>query len=207
MGVNKMKQNNIILTILLLTLIAVAIFAIFVFKKDNSNTNVVPYEENAQYISKNTVQKDICLTSFSTNITYPDENRTHNIQVVCKALNALTLKNGETFSFNNSLGPINEYQGYIESTGFDSEGKIIKIIGGGICQVSSTLYNCALNCNMEIVERHEHSAPVDYVPQGKDATILYDTVDLKFKNTTNRDITIKAYCKNDKVTIEFWAKE
>ncbi|MBR5227799.1 MAG: VanW family protein [Clostridia bacterium] len=202
-----MNKNNIILTIILIILIAVAIFAIYTFKGSANISRVNPYEEAYKHIVPNKEEKNICLTSFSTKITYPDENRTHNIKTGCKYLNGLVIYQGDTFSFNEALGPFNEYQGYIESTGFNSEGEIIKIVGGGICQVSSTLYNCALNYNLEIVERHAHSAPVDYVPQGKDATILYDTVDLKFKNTTNKEITIKSYFKDESITVEFWTKE
>lgn len=205
-----MEQKNTVLTILLILLISLAVFAVIWSnktsfqkgKKLSNNTNKV-YEEINNKADRNSA-KDTCVASFATCITYPDEKRTHNVIICCNYLNNTIINADQTFSFNETLGPFSEEQGYTESTGFDSEGKIIKIIGGGICQVSSTLYNVALNAEFDIVERNEHSAPVDYVAQGKDATICYPYVDLKFKNTTTSDITIKANCDGKTVTVEFW---
>lgn len=213
-----MEQKNTVLTILLILLIALAVFAVIWFNKNNANKNEYGsnsknniYEEinnksktNENSGKDNTTKKDTCIANFTTNITYPDKKRTHNITTCCNYLNGKVIQSGKTFSFNDTLGPFNEDQGYTESTGFDADGKIIKIIGGGICQVSSTLYNVALNAKLEVIERNEHSAPVDYVAQGKDATICYPYVDLKFKNTTSSDITIKANCNGKQVTVEFW---
>lgn len=207
-----MEHKNTILTILLVILIGLAIFAIVRLNKTSANNNKTDqiYEEEAENkVNVKTKQENEpkCIASFTTNITYPDEARTHNITTGCKYLNSIVIKSGDTFSFNESLGPFNEDQGYTQSTGFDSDGKIIKIVGGGICQVSSTLYNTALMANLEIIERNEHSAPVDYVAQGKDATICYPYIDLKFKNTLDEDITIKANCDGKQVTVEFETKK
>ena len=207
-----MKENNLGITIVLFLIILLAIVAIVFFNRDENNnpTTIKPYsEENMWYdLSQSNSNKEktqpICLASFTTNITYSNENRIHNIKTVCEYLNNHVIKSGETFSFNDVLGPFNEEQGYVESTGFDSEGEVIKIIGGGICQVSSTLYNTALIANLQIVERHEHSAPVDYVPKGKDATVCYSEVDLKFKNTTKKDITVKSFCDGKTVKVELY---
>ncbi len=203
-----MEHKNTILTILLVMLISLAIFAVIKLNKthssDKQNSNIYNVENESKIkIEEKKEELPRCIASFTTNITYPNEERTHNITTGCKYLNSVVIKAGETFSFNNTLGPFNEAQGYTESTGFDSDGKIIKIVGGGICQVSSTLYNAALMAKLEIVERNEHSAPVDYVAQGKDATICYPYVDLKFKNTLDSDITIKSNCDGEKVTVEF----
>lgn len=209
--VKEMKENNLGITIVLFLIILLAIVALVFFNRDESNTptNITPYsEENRSYDLSQSNNKEktepICLASFTTSITHSNENRIHNIKTVCEYLNNHVIKSGEIFSFNDVLGPFNEEQGYVESTGFDSKGEIIKIIGGGICQVSSTLYNTALIANLEIVERHEHSAPVDYVPKGKDATVCYSEVDLKFKNTTKKDITVKSYCDGDTVKVELY---
>lgn len=209
-----MERKNNILTILLVLLIALAVFAVIKLKNgntDDSKNNLI-YEEKNSKIDTNTntniatkkAKTDECIASFTTTLTYPDDKRTHNITTCCNWLNGTVIAAGEVFSFNDTLGPFSEEQGYTDSTGFDSDGKIIKIIGGGICQVSSTLYNTALISELEIIERNEHSAPVDYVPQGKDATICYPYVDLKFKNTTNSDITVKAICDGKTVTVELW---
>jgi vancomycin resistance protein YoaR len=96
-----------------------------------------------------------------------------------------------------------EAQGFKKALGFDSNGRKIKVFGGGMCQISSTIYNTALNLNLEILERHPHSRRVYYVPKDKDATVYYDTLDLKFKNNTNYDIKIIATSDNSNVTIKF----
>lgn len=207
-----MKKSNTFLTIALILLIVIAIICTLVFNKPNKplEPNITkPYEEannKIKYVAPEVKEEKICLASFTTNITYPDDARTHNIKTVCNYLNKTIIKSGEVFSFNNTLGPFNEEQGYTQSTGFDANGKIIKIIGGGICQVSSTLYNVALMSDFEIIERNEHSAPVDYVEQGKDATVCFPSVDLKFKNTTKYDLEILSSCDGNKVTVEAWKK-
>lgn len=206
-----MEHKNTVLTILLVILISLAIFAVIKLNNKTSNNKDIinTYnEDNQNKVKVEETEEEFpkCIASFTTNITYPDESRTHNITTCCKYLNSVVIKSGETFSFNETLGPFNEEQGYTESTGFDSNGKIIKIIGGGICQVSSTLYNTALMANLVIVERNEHSAPVDYVAQGKDATICYPYVDLKFKNNLSSDITVKAVCDGKQVTVELETK-
>jgi vancomycin resistance protein YoaR len=88
-----------------------------------------------------------------------------------------------------------------KALGFDSEGNKIQIPGGGICQISSTLYNAVLIAGLEVTERHPHSHRVYYVPQDKDATIFYGTYDLKFINNTDRDIKIETTNDNANVTI------
>lgn len=204
-----MKQKTI--TMILIILIVISIFSVIYFNvllpNQNINNNIIPYVENSNKLNvqKNEQNKTKCIASFTTEIKYPDENRTHNILNACNYLNNCNISKGEIFSFNEVLGPFSEEQGYVQSTGFDAEGKIIKIIGGGICQVSTTLYNAALIANFEIIERNEHSAPVDYVPQGKDATICYPYVDLKFKNTYGSDVFLKAKCDSKTVTIELYA--
>lgn len=86
---------------------------------------------------------------------------------------------------------------------FGKNNKIIKAIGGGNCQVSTTVYNAALGVKgLKITERHEHDRDVAYIKDGKDATIAYDYLDLKFKNTNNFDIKLYAYVKNKKVYVK-----
>ncbi len=98
-------------------------------------------------------------------------------------------------------------QGYKEAVGFDANGNKIKVFGGGMCQISSTLYNAALMANLEITERHPHSRRVYYVPKDKDATIYYGSLDLKFKNNTENDIKIIATNDNVNVTIKLMKLE
>lgn len=141
------------------------------------------------------------IAEFSSNIYDKDENRVHNITLAISKINGVIVKKDEIFSFNHTVGPMGLEQGFKEAIGFDTNGEKIKMPGGGMCQISSTIYNAALIANLEIVERHPHSRRVYYVPKDKDATVYYDTLDFKFKNTTGDDIKIVATNTNSNVTI------
>ena len=95
-----------------------------------------------------------------------------------------------------------ECNGFKKAIGFDSKGRNIKVSGGGLCQISSTLYNTVLLANLEIIERHPHSKRVYYVPKDKDATIAYGVLDFKFKNNKLNDIKIIATNTSSNVTIK-----
>ena len=94
-----------------------------------------------------------------------------------------------------------EKSGFKKATGFDANGKKIKISGGGLCQISSTLYNSALIANFNVTERHPHSRRVYYVPKDKDATIFYGSLDLKFINNSGSKVRIDASATESTVTI------
>ena len=126
-----------------------------------------------------------------------------NIRKAVDILNGTVLHSGEEFSFNNTIGPMGEENGYKKANGFDSNGRIIQIAGAGMCQISSTVYNAALLANLEITERHPHSRRVYYVPQDRDATVYYPDLDLKFINNTPNDIKIYASTDNYTVNIVF----
>ncbi len=147
--------------------------------------------------------KEVEIAKYSTTIYDKEENRIYNIKKTIEILDGTTVKAGETFSFNDTIGPMGEKEGFKKATGFNGNGKKIKIYAGGICQISSTLYNVALISNFEIIERHPHSKRVYYVPKNKDATILYGGADLKFKNTSNNDIKLSSLTDGHEVTIKF----
>lgn len=148
-----------------------------------------------------TKPEEVSLSSYTTSIYDKDQNRVDNITLANSKLNGVIVKKGEEFSFNSTIGPMNEAQGFKKAIGFDSKGKKIKISGGGLCQISSTLYNAVLDANLEVIERHAHSRRVYYVPKDKDATILYGTLDFKFKNNSDSDIKIEATNDSTNVTI------
>lgn len=131
------------------------------------------------------------LATFSTKISQPDPNRQTNITLTCQSLNGIVVKAGETFSFCNTLGPAKPEDGYLKADTFDSDGNTIKAYGGGKCQVSTTLYNAVLACSgLTVVERHEHSGEVYYVPEGMDACVAYGSCDFKFRNDNSFDIKL-----------------
>ncbi len=164
---------------------------------DNASTNDTS-KENANTTSENTsnennTQKTIeeQLSAFSTKIYSNDTSRTKNMEITTSTLDGTIVKNGETFSFCNTVGPATSSKGYLEADIYDHNGNKKKGYGGGNCQVSSTLYNAVLAVsNLTIIERHPHSNHVPYVPNGKDAAVAYGSYDFKFRNDTGNDIKI-----------------
>lgn len=136
------------------------------------------------------------LASFSTKLGGKDTPRSHNISITSSTINETIIKNGEIFSFNEIVGEPSADKGYKEADSFDRDGKTIQTLGGGNCQVSSTIYNVVLQIpELKVTERHAHIKPVHYVAKDKDATVSYGSTDFKFKNNTGSDI--KIYVNSD----------
>lgn len=131
-------------------------------------------------------------------------NRTNNLKIASKAISGTIIKPGQTFSFNNVVGPRTSSRGYKAAPVFSSSTNTEDGIGGGICQVASTMFNCALNANVGIVERHQHSQRVSYVPLGRDAAIYGTVQDFRWKNTTKYPIRVVMTVKNGKITCSFY---
>ncbi len=130
------------------------------------------------------------LASFATKLLDKDKERVKNIKLAAEAINGLTLAPGEVFSFNKTVGPRTEARGFKKALMIVRKKKV-EGYGGGICQVSSTLYNAARDAGLEIVERHQHDKEVGYVELGDDATVSYGSLDLKVKN--NKSIPVKLF--------------
>ena len=131
------------------------------------------------------------------------KERYSNIKLACKTLDGTIVKSGDTFSLWNTLGCPTKEKGYKKAKAFTSDGEIKQSYGGGICQVSTTIYNALLKIDeIKITERHEHSRDVVYIKDGKDAAVSYKSADLKFKNNADYDIKLKASVKNNKVIIK-----
>lgn len=131
-----------------------------------------------------------------TNASSSNDNRISNIRLACQSINCLKLEPGEEFSFNGIVGQRTKAAGY-KKAGVYISGEVGEEIGGGICQVSTTLFNAAVKADLEITERHNHSLPVSYVDNGKDATVNWDSQDFKFVNSTDEPIYIVAYVTDD----------
>lgn len=171
-------------------------------KNDNNTNNATPIvPEKKEQISTTTQPTESQIATYTTTLYDKEQTRIENINLAISKLNGVIIENGSEFSFNNTIGPMDESNGFKKATGFDSNGKKIKISGGGICQISSTLYNSALIAGFEITERHPHSRRVYYVPKDKDATIFYGSLDLKFINNSGSKVRIDASATNSTVTI------
>ncbi|HHX87091.1 MAG TPA: VanW family protein, partial [Firmicutes bacterium] len=125
--------------------------------------------------------------------------RNTNIELAAAAINNYLLFPGELFSFNKAVGPRTVERGY-ELAPIIVGSSVVPGLGGGICQVSSTLYNAVLQAGLEIVERYPHSLPVGYVLPGRDATVS-DYLDFKFRNNQDRVLLIKTACWGGRIEI------
>lgn len=196
-------------------IILIIVVSVFILNKDNNTnqkdsytaekmsvesneTKNVMLEENTQ---NNLVEEEI--SKFSTKLPKDTKARYSNIELACKTLNGTIVKKNETFSLWNVLGCPTKEKGYEKAKAFTSDGEIIQSYGGGICQVSTTIYNAVLEIEeLKIKERHEHSRDVVYVEDGKDAAVSYNSADFKFKNTLTYDIRIEAEVKENRVKIK-----
>lgn len=131
------------------------------------------------------------LSTYSTRYSTRDRDRTTNLQLAASKINGTVLMPGETFSYNQVVGERTIAAGYKEAPIY-VEGEVVDGLGGGICQITSTLYNAVLYANLEIVERSNHQFVPSYVKASRDATVVYGSIDFKFKN--NRDYPIKLVC-------------
>ena len=135
------------------------------------------------------------LSTFSTIYDASAVNRATNIELATKKINGTVIMPGETFSYNKTVGSRTIEAGWKEGTAYIS-GKVVPSVGGGVCQVSSTLYNTALLANLDITERTNHTFTVDYVAASRDATVYYGSLDFCFKNSRSYPIKIVASAKN-----------
>ena len=143
------------------------------------------------------------LSTFTTRYDVSDVDRTKNLEIACQKINGKVLLSGETFSYNKALGPRTAAAGYRNGKIY-SGGEVVDGIGGGICQISSTLYNAVLLADLEIVERRNHQFVTSYVGAGRDATVVYGSTDFQFKNTREYPIKISASAKNGIATISIY---
>jgi len=143
------------------------------------------------------------LASYTTYFDVSNVNRTYNINVAADALDNIVIKPGEVFSFNRVVGPRSKEAGYKEALVIVQD-QFTPGIGGGVCQVSSTLYNAVLLAGLEIVERSNHSLPVTYVPFGRDATVAYGGCDLKFRNNTSGYLCIRTRVNGGALTVKMF---
>lgn len=207
------KTRDVAIFIACIILIAFTVITIlYIFNSNNTkdtrsnNINYSVYSEHTHLkqnsnstINLKTVYEDVA--TYTTQIYDKDKNRIYNIKLACEKLDGCIVKNGEEFSFNNTMGTMGKADGFKKATGFDSKGNKIKMYGGGICQISSTLYNAVMIANLEVKERHAHSRRVYYVPKNKDATVYYGGPDFKFKNTSDTNIVICTSTDGYKVTV------
>lgn len=127
--------------------------------------------------------------SYDTSFTGSDAGRANNVTKATNFINGVILNPGEEFSYCDTVGRTTLERGFSYATVYEN-GKAVKGVGGGLCQVSTTLYNAVLLSDLEVTQRQNHSLPVHYAPMGRDATVSYGVIDFKFKNNYNYPIMI-----------------
>ena len=146
------------------------------------------------------------LGSFVTHFKETNVERSHNIGLAADAINSHVVFPGEVFSFNDVVGERTKEKGYKRAPVI-VRGELADDIGGGICQVSSTLFNAVDLKGIQIMERYAHSRSVPYVPLGRDATVSWWGPDFVFKNMYNQPILIRAHSKNGKMIVRIFSSE
>lgn len=141
--------------------------------------------------------------SFTTETTPGNEARDVNITLACQAVSGTIVEPGGTFSILEAIGGTTAEQGYQEA-GTYVGGEVVNELGGGICQVSSTLYNAVIASGLNTTERHNHSMSVSYVPAGEDAMISYPNSDFKFENNSSGTVLITMGFHNNVVWADLY---
>lgn len=131
------------------------------------------------------------ISEFSTKYDASNKNRSQNLAIAAGKINGTVLMPGEEFSFNQVVGKRTIQEGYKDAKIYQ-DGQVVDGLAGGICQISSTLYNAVVKANLEVTERRNHSFTTSYIKAGQDATVVYGVIDFKFKNSRTYPIKISA---------------
>jgi vancomycin resistance protein YoaR len=145
-------------------------------------------------------------TVVTTRYSERERNRAHNIRKAASSINGIILLPGDTFSYNEVVGPRTFREGFRKAPVI-VKGELVPGDGGGVCQVSTTVYMAALQAGLQIVQRSHHAFPIHYAPPGLDATVVYGAIDLRFRNNTPCPIALVAEAKNGRVVVRVLGAE
>lgn len=149
---------------------------------------------------------DVLIAGFATVSNNYTEDERENIDLASSAISGTVIHPGEVFSQNDTAGPYTEEKGYKEGENYVG-GQVVMDFGGGVCNVSTALYNTSIASDLDIVERHNHSMPVPYVPYGQDAAVAFGYKDFKFKNDTEDPMLIWTELVDNILYMGFYGKE
>ncbi|MHB9134590.1 MAG: VanW family protein [Armatimonadota bacterium] len=166
----------------------------------------LPYREKAPRLTAKMLESiDTVLGAFTTAYGTSSGNRASNVEIAADAINGTLLAPGDVFSFNKVVGPRESENGF-KIAPVIVDGQLQPGMGGGVCQVSTTLYNAVLLAGLEIVSRSHHSLPSHYVSAGRDATVVYGAIDFRFKNSTDNPILIETVHAKRKLIMRMLGK-
>lgn len=143
------------------------------------------------------------LGKYSSSYASSSKNRAANVELAARKIDGIILMPDEEFSYNKTVGKRTAENGFKEAPVFEN-GETVQGMGGGVCQVSSTLYSAVLYANLPVLERQSHSLTVSYVPKGQDATVAYGSIDFRFKNNTKGPIKISAKTGGKNIEMSIW---
>lgn len=167
----------------------------------------VAAEELAPEITADELKEYTILRSrFTTDYSSSGENRKHNIRLALSKINGKRVDDGVEFSFNKTVGKRTETNGFQDAK-IIVDGEYVEGVGGGVCQASTTVYNCALLAGMRIVEARNHSLPPSYVPPSFDAMVNSGGSDMRFINETGGPVFIRAYGTDEQAIVEIYGKK
>lgn len=172
---------------------------------DGGKALLVMVEEKPPVSAADLGQVNHLLGAFATRYGSSSRDRRHNVELAAAHINGTLVAPGATFSYNDTVGPRWRRLGWREAPTYQ-DGLVVPGTGGGICQVSSTLYNAAVLADMKIVRRSHHSMPVKYVSPGRDATVAYGAIDLQFRNTTGGPVYVAARANGGRLTMALYGK-
>lgn len=175
-------------------------------RKDDIVIEANVTETEAKVTKEKALLCNSVLGTFSTSFSSSNSNRRQNVQNGAGRINGTVLYPGDEFSTSDAMGPYEESNGYALAGSYSS-GKVVESFGGGVCQVSTTLYNALLLAELEITERFNHSMTVSYVEPAADAAIAGNYKDLKFKNNTDAPIYIESYTAGGRLYFKIWGHE
>ena len=175
----------------------------------NSHEYFIPLTVTEPEMTTEELDKSLfgdCLGTYTTRYNAGEVGRTKNVTLAARAINNIVLENGQVFSYNGIVGERSTARGYAGAKVY-ANGEVVEGLGGGICQVSSTLYNAVLYADLQIVSRTCHSLPVAYVPLGRDATVAYGSIDFKFKNQYDSPVKVSSSVGGGVLTVSIYGKK
>ena len=146
------------------------------------------------------------LATKTTSLSGSSYNRINNVKLAAQHIDGVILEPGDSFSYNQTVGQRTKANGFLEAGAY-ANGQVVQEVGGGICQVSSTLYYCTLISNLKITARTNHYFTVGYIEPGMDATVSWGAPDFQFKNNRTFPIKLRAYVSNGSLTVEIWGTD
>lgn len=167
----------------------------------------LPWRNNKDFLkAKENHDTPLLLSGFCAVLKNPLPGEEYNVRLASERIRGNIIQPSKIFSQNSTIGPYTKSKGYKDGASYIG-GNIIMTEGGGVCKIATTLYNLAALSNLEIIERYNHSMPINYVPYGQDATVAYGVKDFRFKNTTDNTILIWSQMIDNRLYIGFYGKE